>query len=539
MQPTAYFSAEIGFTSNVPTYSGGLGVLAGDHLKSAADEGLPLFGVTLLYRQGYFRQHIDRDGWQTESYPSFQPDPLLERLDQVVHMKLYGRDVRVGIWRTHVVGLRGHRVPILFLDTDLEENAPEDRGITCRLYGGDLELRLLQEAVLGFAGMRAVGLVYPEVRSVHLNEGHTAFAPLERLMSGIPLDEIRRTCHFTTHTPVPAGHDVFPYDMAERALGEQLPSNIRDLAGHDSLSMSILALTLSGSSNGVSKLHGEVSREMFPDFEIGHVTNGVHHTTWVSQPVAELFDRELPGWRGDPELLKAATELPDAALLDAHHRAKRQLLLYANDMTNLGFADSVLTIGFARRAAAYKRATLLFRDPERLARICGRRVQFIFAGKAHPRDEAGHRIIQAVVQAGLALGSRVRVGFLANYTMWTGHLLTSGVDVWLNNPRRPHEASGTSGMKASLNGVPNASIADGWWAEGAKDGTNGWVIGGTDGANDDDDADSLYRTLEERIVPSYYERQSEWVGMMKQAIATGAFFTGTRMIREYRERYYG
>ncbi len=539
MQPTAYFSAEIGFSSHVPTYSGGLGVLAGDHLKSAADEGLPLMGVTLLYRQGYFRQHIDRDGWQTESYPSFQPVPLLEPLEGRVEISLYGRSVQIGIWRTHVVGLKGHKVPILFLDTDLEENAPEDRGVTSRLYGGDLELRLMQEAVLGFGGMKAVGRIYPEVRQVHLNEGHTAFAPLERFMGGVPLDEIKRTCHFTTHTPVPAGHDVFPYDMAHRALGDQLPGNIRELAGEDALSMSVLALTLCGSANGVSKLHGEVSREMFPSYEIGHVTNGVHHNTWVSRPIAELYDRELPGWRAEPEVLKSATELRDAALVDAHSRAKHELMLYANDMTNLGFSEKVLTIGFARRAAAYKRATLLFRDPERLARICGGKVQFLFAGKAHPRDEAGHRIIQAVIQAGLSLGARVRIGFLINYTMWTGGLLTSGVDVWLNNPLRPHEASGTSGMKAALNGVPNASILDGWWAEGANDGVNGWVIGDADHPNDDHDADSLYRTLEERIIPTYYDKPNEWVKMMKQAVVTGSHFTGTRMIREYRDRYYG
>lgn len=538
MNPTAYFSAEIGFSSNVPTYSGGLGVLAGDHLKSAADAGLPLIGVTLLYRQGYFRQHVDREGWQTESYPNFQPTPLLDRLTETVEISLYDRRVKVAIWRTHITGLKGHKIPILFLDTDIDENAPEDRSVTSRLYGGDLELRLMQEAVLGFAGMRAVGLVYPDVRSVHLNEGHTAFAPLERLMAGISLDEIRQTCHFTTHTPVPAGHDVFPYEMAHRALGSQLPQNIRDLAGQDSLSMSILALSLSASANGVSKLHGEVSRRMFPNHEIGYVTNGVHHNTWVSRPMAKLFDRDMPGWRNDPELLQAGNELPDAAVLDAHRIAKRDLLLYANDMTNLGFADTMLTIGFARRAASYKRATLLFRDPERLASICGGRVQFLFAGKAHPRDEAGHRIIQAVVQAGLALGSRVRVGFLVNYTMWTGHLLTSGVDVWLNNPLRPHEASGTSGMKASLNGVPNASIADGWWAEGGKDNINGWILGDANNPDDDADAEALYRTLEERIIPLYYTRQSDWVRMMKQAIATGAYFTGSRMIREYRDRYY-
>jgi glycogen phosphorylase len=538
MQATAYFSAEIGFSTSIPTYSGGLGVLAGDHLKAAADAGLPLVGVTLLYRQGYFRQHVGADGWQTESYPSFVPEPLLEPLAPRVELRLYGRRVHVALYRTHIVGNTGHKVPVIFLDTDLGDNAPEDRGVTARLYGGDQELRLMQEAVLGFGGSAAVSVLYPKATRYHLNEGHTAFAPLALLNSGRPLDEVRRSCHFTTHTPVPAGHDVFPYDMAERCLGNQLPENIRELAGQHALSMSELALSLAQTANGVSELHGHVAREMFPKHDIGHVTNGVHHLTWVSDPMAQLYDRELPGWRADSFVLRRATELPDEMVLAAHAQRKRELMVYANSQTGRGYADRLLTIGFARRAAAYKRASLLLRDVDRLARICGGRVQFLFAGKAHPRDEAGHRIIQAVYQASQNLGSRVRIGFIINYDMWTGALLTSGVDVWLNTPQRPHEASGTSGMKAALNAVPNASVSDGWWAEAAQDGENGWVIGKADRNEDEADAEALYRLLEEQIIPTYYDDKKRWASIMKNAVATGARFTAQRMIYEYKERYY-
>lgn len=538
MRTTAYFSAEIGFSSDIPTYSGGLGVLAGDHLKAAADAGLPMMGVTLLYRQGYFRQHLGADGWQTESYPQFSPEPLLERMGKRVEIRLYGRRVHIDLWQAQIVGHSGKRVPVILLDTDVQENAPEDRTITQRLYGGDLELRLLQEAVLGLGGFKAIQLLHPEPFDIHLNEGHTSFAPLALLSSGVDLATVRSRCHFTTHTPVPAGHDVFPYEMAERALGEQLPQDIRTLAGQGALSMSELALSLSATANGVSELHGRVAREMFPQHNIGHITNGVHHHTWVSEPIAALFDRELPGWRSDPMILRRASELTTEGLFDAHVRRKRELLRYANSSTGLGFAEGNLTIGFARRAASYKRATLLFRDLDRLARICGRRVQIVFAGKAHPKDEAGHRVIQAVVDAGYKLGGRVRVGFLVNYTMWTGGLLTSGVDVWLNTPLRPHEASGTSGMKAALNGVPSASILDGWWAEAVRDGENGWAIGNPDHCDDEADADSLYRTLEDRIIPTFFDRRDQWASIMKQSIATGADYTTARMVADYKAKYY-
>jgi starch phosphorylase len=327
--------------------------------------------------------------------------------------------------------------------------------------------------------------------------------------------------------------------MAQRALEGMLPDNLRELAGEDALSMSELALSLTGTANGVSQLHGKVASEMFPDRDIGAITNGVHHLTWISDPMAELYDREMPGWRADPRVLRRAVELPTDGLKSAHGRAKRHLLTYANSHASRGYAPQLLTIGFARRAAAYKRASLLFRDLDRLADICAGKVQFLFSGKAHPRDEAGHRIIQAVVEAGRRLGDRVRLGFLENYTMWTGGMMTSGVDVWLNTPLRPHEASGTSGMKAALNGIPSASILDGWWAEAARHGANGWAIGSAEACDDEADAESLYNVLENEIIPTYYDDRERWASVMRSAIVTGADFTASRMLGQYAERYYG
>ncbi|MCC6312349.1 MAG: alpha-glucan family phosphorylase, partial [Trueperaceae bacterium] len=312
-----------------------------------------------------------------------------------------------------------------------------------------------------------------------------------------------------------------------------------ELAGHEKLDMSTLSLSLCGSANGVSALHGDVSRKMFPGREVGHVTNGVHHHTWVGGAMGELFDHHLPGWRSEPRLLGRAATLPDDALRAAHAAQKRQLLAYANAETNKGFRDDVLTLGFARRAATYKRAGLLFSDPQRLVRICGRRVQIIFAGKAHPRDHEGQDVVASVHRAAEQLGGRLRVAYLPNYNMWSGALITSGVDVWLNNPVRPREASGTSGMKATLNGVPNASIADGWWAEAVRDGKNGWLIGQPhDDADDERDADALYRVLESRVIPTYYEERHAWTTICKEAIVTGAQFTADRMLHEYMSKYY-
>lgn len=540
MRPTAYISAEIGFATDVPTYSGGLGVLAGDHLKSAADLSLPLVGVTLLYREGYFVQRLDAHGHQSASYPRFHPENLMERTGQVVSIKLGGRTVELDVWRAEITGRSGHVVPVLLLDADVESNHPDDRSLTHRLYGGDHTTRLRQETALGFGGAAAVRALYPHIEAYHLNEGHCAFLPLALLRDGMSVQEVRRRCHFTTHTPVPAGHDHFPYDLAYQQIGdylENLSPGIEELAGTDDLSMSHLALALCGTANGVSELHGQVSRQMFPNHDIGHITNGVHHLSWISEPIAALYDEAIPGWREEPRRLsEGASTLPADDLWRAHTARKRQLLEYVNGETQLGFGSQLLTIGFARRAAAYKRAALLFSDPERLAAICQGKVQFVFAGKAHPRDTAGQEVIETVFRKAHQLHDRLRICYLENYNMWTGALITSGVDVWLNNPRRPREASGTSGMKAVLNGVPNLSIADGWWAEGARDNVNGWVIGGTE-ADDAKDAEDLYQTLEQRVLPAWEDR-ARWTEMMRAAIATGADFTAERMVLDYKQRYY-
>lgn len=538
MAHTAYFSAEIGFSQDVPTYAGGLGVVAGDHLKAAADADLPLVGVTLLYRQGYFRQHIGPDGWQTESYPSFNPVPLLERLPLVCQLKLRGRSLQVAVWRTVITGYTGKTVPILLLDTDVADNAPDDRAITHRLYGGTHETRLLQEAVLGFAGLQAVQALYPHVTRYHLNEAHTALVALALLWQHNDVEAVKGCCHFTTHTAAPTGFDTFPYALAQEVLGPLLPANIRTLSGGAQMCMGQLALSLCGSVNGVSSLHAKTLRNAFPGRTLGHVTHGVHHLTWVSAPMAALFDRDLPGWRSDPQVLARADTLAAAGLWDAHGQNKAQLLRFINADSSQGFADDWLTIGCASTVTAFRRPALLFRDLTRLKNICGGRVQFVFAGKAHPRDDAGHRAIQTIHEAANALSNDVRVVYIMNHSMWTGARITAGVDVWLNTPLRPHEASGTSGMKAALNGVPSASINDGWWHEGARDGDNGWTVGSPDVADDDADAESLYQTLETRIIPTFYNNRKKWAAMMQQAVVTAADFTAARMVQTYQRRYY-
>lgn len=538
MAHIAYFSAEIGFSQDVPTYAGSLGVVAGDHLKAAADAGLPLVGVTLLYRQGYVRQHIGPDGWQTESYPTFTPEPLLVRLPYFSSLTLQGRRVQVAVWRASVKGYTGQVVPILFLDTDVADNADDDRTITHRLYGGSHELRLLQEAVLGFAGLQAVQALYPQVERYHLNEVHGALAPLALLQQKKNVDAVKRVCHFTTHTAAPAAYDIYPYALAQEALGPLLPDNIRALAGGAQLSMGELALNLCGSVNGVSALHAKTLRQALPGRTIGHITHGVHHLSWASTPMAALFDRDLPGWRSDPQALARADTLAPAGLVDAHAQNKAQLLRFINADSAQGFGEDVLTVGWAGHVNAFKRPALLFRDLDRLKKLAAGKVQFVFAGKTHARDEAGHRIIQTIHEAAQALSDKIRVVYVANHSLWTSTRMTAGVDVWLNTSVRPHEACGLSGMKAALNGVPPVATNDGWWHEGARDGDNGWIIGSLASCDDDSDAAALYQTLEERIIPTYYDDKRRWAQMMQQAVVTAADFTAARMVQEYHGRYY-
>lgn len=538
----AYFSAEIGISTSLPTYSGGLGVLAGDHLKSAADAELPMCGITLLYREGYFKQRIDETGNQSEVYPRFNPYPILQKLPFTLSLPLRGRDVKIQVYEYAYRGITGHILPIYFLDTDFEGNINDDRIITLRLYSGDKDHRILQEAILGFGGVRLLeklGLV--DIETYHMNEGHCSFLTLELLKKfNGDREAVRKRCHFTTHTPVPAGHDHFSFERCNRLLPELLDPDLElpSMVSGKRLHMTELGLYFSRSANGVSELHGKVAQEQFPWTEIGHITNGVYHPFWIGKLFREQFDRELPGWRKDPNVLLDLHKLNDDNILFAHDGQKDFLLSYANSQTQKALTNDILTIGFARRAASYKRARLLFTDPERLIRLSQGQIQFIFSGKAHPKDRHGKELIQEIVVNANKLFGKVKVVFLENYNIWLGRLITSGVDVWLNTPLRPNEASGTSGMKAALNGVPNLSVLDGWWAEGCRDGINGWSIESSETADDEKDADHLYTRLENDVIPTYYQDRLKWISIMRESIMTGVQFTTARMIREYNSMVY-
>ncbi len=535
----AYFSAEIGITDRIPTYSGGLGILAGDHLRAAADMSLPMCAVTLLYREGYLVQRINDQGEQEEEYPRFEAAEHLQPVDIRFSLSLGGRVVNLRIWRYDIEGRTGAIVPVFFLDTDIPENSEADQRLTSRLYAGDMSVRLAQEALLGFAGvelLRRLGLT--GIQTYHLNEGHTAFVPVALGMELKDSAAVRERCVFTTHTPVPAGHDRFPHPQVIAML-EQLSNSAIELPSDDGrVNMTELALMNCRAANAVSQSHAHVTREMFPGRRIDAVTNGVHHITWTGEATQALFDRHLPGWREHPATLEQAAAIPADELWQAHCDNKQRLLDYVRRTTRHNFDPNLLTVGFARRAAEYKRARLLLADIERLIAVCGGKVQFLFAGKAHPADPVGKGIIRDIVQAAHELGDQVRIVFLENYNMALGRLITAGADVWLNTPRRPNEASGTSGMKAALNGVPNLSIPDGWWAEACRDGINGWAIGGAGEPDDAADADRLYQLLEEKVVPTFYQHREQWIEMMQESIITGAHFTSQRMVREYRELYY-
>jgi starch phosphorylase len=534
----AYLTMEIGLNENIPTYSGGLGILAGDHIKSAADLGLPLVAVSLLYKRGYFMQNINPMGWQEEVYPYFDPRAFMEPLPLKITVPINDREVKVGVWKYTYQGLKG-KVPIYFLDADLEDNHADDRILTQYLYGGDSHTRICQEAILGIGGYRALDRLGEKITTYHMNEGHSAFVTLALYhdLDG-DKDRVREKCVFTTHTPVPAGHDVFEYDLAQEVLDTFLPPETREFAGEEDLNMTKLALNLSRACNGVSELHGEVTRGMFPGYEIGHITNGVHHLTWTGPDYASLFDQFLPAWRRYPEALGGATLIPDDLIAEAELAAKRRLIRYVNATTNGGFSEEFLTVGFARRAASYKRATLFFTDMERLLNLTRNRVQFIFAGKAHPKDEAGKRVIQDIIRTTQTYEGRLRLVYLKNYNMWQGGLLTQGVDLWLNNPRRPREASGTSGMKVTFNGGINMSVLDGWWREICEHRDNGWAIGDDEDTSDEETAADFYAVLEEAVT-TYYANRPQWIKMMKNSIRSCApRFNTQRMVQEYLEKYY-
>ena len=541
----AYFSMEVALANDIPTYSGGLGVLAGDTLRSCADLQVPVVAISLTHRRGYFRQEI-RDDWQFEHDAGWQPEHSLHELPARVSVSIEGRNVSVRGWRHDIVGVSGFIVPVVLLDTDVPENGTDDRHITDHLYGGDERYRLMQEVVLGIGGvrlLRAIGCT--DLRTYHLNEGHAALAPLELLRTQDPSDgwdfrDVRQQTVFTTHTPVAAGHDEFDRSLVDRALGNFVPGDVLAmLGGRDRLNMTSLALNLSHYVNGVALRHREVSSQLFPLYEIQQVTNGVHAQTWTGKPFRELFDRRIPGWRGDPLMLRNALMLPDQEIWQAHQEAKDELLDVVFRRTGRRLRRDALTIGFARRATAYKRAELVLHDLPTLRAIAQERpLQLIFAGKAHRRDDRGKEAIRSILRAARETSDAIPIVYLAEYDLDLGCALTSGSDVWLNTPMRPLEASGTSGMKAALNGVPSLSVLDGWWREGCVEGATGWSIGSPDTPDGDDanraDAADLYLKLRHQIAPLFYEHHQEWVRMMKQCIAlNGSFFNTHRMVRQY------
>ncbi|MBI2892654.1 MAG: alpha-glucan family phosphorylase [Deltaproteobacteria bacterium] len=598
----AYFSAEFGLTECIPTYSGGLGVLAGDHLKSASDLGLPLVAVGLAYSEGYFRQQLNDDGWQTERYPVADFTTLPMRLvtkggTPLVFVEYPGRTVAAQIWRVDV-----GRVPLYLLDTNVEQNELKDRAITARLYGGDDDMRIRQEMMLGIGGMRALGALGIDPAVCHMNEGHSAFLALERarqraMSDSIPFSIAAQACSagsvFTTHTPVPAGHDMFHQDLVEYMMGPYLerlgldPAELLALGRLDPgdkvspLSMTVLAIRLSDRYNAVSELHGRVARKMWQkiwpevhesEVPIRSITNGVHTPSWISREIAALYDRYLgPRWSEEPstaELWQRVEDIPDAELWRVHERQRQRLVIGVRRLlraqaerrgappgeiaeSDEALDPDALTLGFARRFATYKRAVLILRDVERLARILGnkdRPVQVLFAGKAHPRDEAGKELIREIVHATRLPSLKGRVVFLEDYDIGLGRLLVGGVDVWLNTPRRPLEASGTSGMKAAANGALQLSVLDGWWSEAWQPGV-GWAIGrGEEWADseygDQVEANALYDLLEKEVVPAFYERDLDgvprsWIACVKRSVRSIVpAFNTNRMVKDYAESLY-
>jgi starch phosphorylase len=538
----AYFSMEIGINERIPTYSGGLGVLAGDTLKSCADLNIPIVGITLLSENGYFYQKIDEHGNQIELPYKFNINDFLKPLPTTVSVSIEGRNVNVRIWFFTVTGINDYLVPVFFLDTNLESNTEWDRNLTKYLYGGDHKYRLAQEIVLGIGGVRAVHkLGYRNIEKYHMNEGHAAFGTLELLRKLNDIEDVRKRCVFTTHTPVPAGHDQFEIPLAKSMLGELLPDSIiQDITFNNRLNMTRLALFFSHYVNGVAKKHGEVSRQMFPGHDIDTITNGVNTQRWVSDSFQRLFDKHIPFWRSDPYVLRSALGIEKQEIWNAHMESKRSLIDFVNNRYNIGMNYDYFTLGFARRQTPYKRPELLISDPERLKYISENvgPLQIIYAGKAHPKDVNGKDLIKRFFSIKNSIDGLIKMVFIHNYDITIGKLLVSGVDLWVNTPRRPMEASGTSGMKAAMNGVPQFSTLDGWWIEGNIENITGWAIGSrkSNEIQSDDDADrkDLYDKLEKMIIPKYYNDRDNWIRTMRSCIAiNGSFFNTNRMMQQY------
>ncbi|MFC1703918.1 alpha-glucan family phosphorylase [Candidatus Omnitrophota bacterium] len=544
----AYFSMEIGIHPNIRTYSGGLGILAGDTIKSCADLNVPVVAVSLLYKKGYFFQKLGEDGSQHEFPYEWNPRKLLTPLKKEVTVTIENRPVVIRAWLYRVKGAGGYIIPVIFLDTDIEQNSECDRNLSHYLYGGDKRYRLAQEIILGIGGVRMLKeLGFHRLSRYHMNEGHASLLTLELLKQRKKEDNpewdiegVRRMCVFTTHTPVAAGHDQFEYGLVKEVLGEFVPEDfLKTVGGEGKLNMTHLALNLSNYVNGVAKKHGEVSQEMFPGYHIDSITNGIHSLTWVSDHFKRLYDHYIPGWSSDPFNLRYALNISRDDIWNTHQGAKKQLIDYVHEKIYAGMDNDTFTIGFARRATAYKRADLIFFDINRLIEIAKKfngRLQFVFAGKAHPHDAPGKDLIQKIISVAHDAQEHLKIVYLENYDMESAKIIIPGVDLWLNTPRKPREASGTSGMKAALNGVPSLSILDGWWIEGCIEGLTGWPIDSAQDAEADDarDAHSLYEKLENSVLPTFYQNRQRWIDIMRHSIAmNGSFFNTHRMVQQY------
>ncbi|MHA1233675.1 MAG: alpha-glucan family phosphorylase [Promethearchaeota archaeon] len=548
----AYISMEIAVDSNIPTYSGGLGVLSGDTVRSAADLELPMVGICLCYSSGYFYQFFNEHGEQKEKEIEWNFFYEFEKVAEPIKIKIEDKEVLVSAWLYRVIGQSGHILPIYLLTTDVEGNEDWMKKMTGSLYDSTTRWnRIVQEMILGIGGVKLLkSQGYNNIETYHLNEGHGSFSIVELydMLNG-DLDKVRDKVVFTTHTPVPAGHDRFDQELVDKVFKNRMPSEIKKIASDNGrFNMTYLGMGLSRYRNGVAKKHGDISRKMFPQYEVDSITNGIHLGYWVSRPFRQIFDKKWPNWKANPSILQNAIELDDLDLFDAHIENKFNLISYQKGHSWNLLDEERITIGFARRFATYKRATLIFKDIDRLGSICRDKIQFIFAGKAHPKDTKGKDYIKEIYKSGEYLYDNygVKVVMMENYNMDLSHMLVSGCDIWLNTPERYREASGTSGMKAALNGVLNFSVQDGWWLEGyKKNPMAGWAIGPDDsnpddpGVSNDWDIDSkaIYDILENEIIPTYLNHE-EWLFRSKNAIALTAFFNTNRMMKEYAKKAY-
>ncbi|HYD02849.1 MAG TPA: alpha-glucan family phosphorylase [Alphaproteobacteria bacterium] len=553
----AYFSMEIGVSHSIPTYAGGLGVLAGDLLKSFADMNTPVIGITLLNSKGYFNQEIS-NGEQLEHPVEWNPANFMTAMPNIVTVNIEDREVKIRAWKLMVRGNNGYNIPVFFLDSNFDGNSEYDKTLTSYLYGGDRQYRLSQEIILGIGGIRILDALGYNIKKYHMNEGHSALLTIELLKKTYKntgeheedhydIEQVKDKCVFTTHTPIAAGHDAFDIGLFQKLLKNNIPKFALDKAMHNGMvNMTMLALNFSTYVNGVAKRHGEVTREMFPGYIINEITNGVHPQTWISPAMKNTFDKYVPEWTKDPFTLRYALSIPRDELIEAHMQAKRALIEEVNKLTGINLDPLRFTIGYARRFTEYKRPDLLLNDIAKLKQVADRvgDIQIIYAGKAHVQDYKGKELIKKIIQIAKEINaenSKIKIVFIPNYDMLIARKLVAGCDIWLNTPQRPLEASGTSGMKAALNGVPQASTLDGWWIEGCIENTTGWSLGPhpqdpgfKEDSNMDDESRDLYNKLEFNIIPTFYGNKDKWADIMKHCIAINAsFFNSYRMAQQY------